>query len=116
MLGTTSLECAYQRVMSRIGRYETMSPKLAVQIAADRHFVFTLADEKDLAEIDHEVDKRIMDLADPLSPREIGHFIPEPVAGRPAPQSNDVALDDRGLLYVIDRHVGFDILQYEGPQ
>jgi hypothetical protein len=36
------------------------------------------------------------------------------VAGRPAPQSNDVALDARGLIYVIDRHVGFDILQYEG--
>jgi hypothetical protein len=57
---------------------------------------------------------RIIDVADPLSPREVGHFIPEPVAGRPAPQSNDVALDDRGLIYVIDRHVGFDILQFEG--
>jgi hypothetical protein len=38
------------------------------------------------------------------------------VAGRPAPQSNDVALDGRGLIYVIDRHVGFDILQYEGSR
>ena len=57
---------------------------------------------------------RIIDVADPASPREIGHFIPEPVAGRPAPQSNDVALDGRGLIYVVDRHVGFDVLEFEG--
>jgi hypothetical protein len=59
---------------------------------------------------------RIIDVADPLSPREIGYFIPESVAGRPAPQSNDVALDARGLIYMIDRHVGFDILEYDGPR
>ena len=57
---------------------------------------------------------RISDVADPLSPREIGHFIPEPVAGRTAPQSNDVALDARGLIYMVDRHVGFDILEFQG--
>ena len=55
---------------------------------------------------------RIIDVADPASPSEIGYFIPEPTAGRPAPQSNDVALDARGLIYVIDRHVGFDILEF----
>jgi hypothetical protein len=57
---------------------------------------------------------RIIDVADPLAPREVGHFIPEPVGGRPAPQSNDVALDDRGLIYVVDRHVGFDVLEFQG--
>ena len=57
---------------------------------------------------------RIVDVADPQSPREVGHFIPKPTAGRPAPQSNDVALDARGLIYVIDRHVGFDILEFHG--
>jgi hypothetical protein len=55
---------------------------------------------------------RIIDVADPQSPREVGYFIPPPVAGRPAPQSNDVALDARGLIYVVDRHVGFDILEH----
>jgi hypothetical protein len=54
---------------------------------------------------------RIIDVADPQRPREIGPLIPEPGAGRPAPQSNDVALDDRGLIYMIDRHVGFDVLE-----
>jgi hypothetical protein len=57
---------------------------------------------------------RIIDVADPLSPREVGHYIPEPVAGKSAPQSNDVALDARGLIYVVDRHVGFDVLEFAG--
>src|SRR5947209_5737590 len=59
---------------------------------------------------------RIIDVADPLSPREIGHFIPPPAADRSAPQSNDVALDERGLIYMVDRHVGFDILEHEGSR
>src|SRR6266446_4553789 len=59
---------------------------------------------------------RVIDVADPLSPREIGHFIPQPAAGRSAPQSNDVALDERGLIYMVDRHVGFDILEHEGSR
>jgi hypothetical protein len=57
---------------------------------------------------------RIIDVADPLRPCEIGHFIPEPAAGRSAPQSNDVTLDDRGLIYVVDRWVGFDVLEFAG--
>jgi hypothetical protein len=57
---------------------------------------------------------RIIDVANPLAPREIGHFIPEPVSGRRAPQSNDVALDDRGLIYLVDRNIGFDILEFSG--
>jgi hypothetical protein len=57
---------------------------------------------------------RVIDVADPLAPREIGHFIPEPAGGRPAPQSNDVALDRRGLIYVVDRYVGFDVLEFQG--
>ncbi len=54
---------------------------------------------------------RIVDVADPNSPREIGHFIPEPVGGRPSPQSNDVDIDDRGLIYLADRNIGLDILE-----
>ena len=57
---------------------------------------------------------RVIDLADPSSPREVGFFIPEPAGGRPAPQSNDVVLDQRGLIYVVDRHVGFDVLEFDG--
>jgi hypothetical protein len=55
---------------------------------------------------------RIVDVADPAAPREVGCFIPEPVAGRNAPQSNDVMLDARGLIHVVDRLAGFDILEF----
>ena len=55
---------------------------------------------------------RIIDVADPASPREVGCFIPEPVAGHRAPQSNDVMLDARGLIHVVDRLAGFDILEF----
>jgi hypothetical protein len=40
--------------------------------------------------------------------------MPEPVNGQPAPQSNDVDLDTRGLIYLIDRLEGFDILEFRG--
>lgn len=54
---------------------------------------------------------RILDVADPLAPREVGWFVPEPCGGRPSPQSNDVDIDGRGLVYLADRNVGFDILE-----
>lgn len=57
---------------------------------------------------------RITDIADPLAPRETGFFIPEPVDGCPAPQTNDLDLDDRGLVYLVDRFNGFDIIEYTG--
>ena len=57
---------------------------------------------------------RVVDVGNPLSPREIGHYIPEPAGGRAAPQTNDVALDDKGLAYIVDRYVGFDVLEFRG--
>jgi len=57
---------------------------------------------------------RIVDVADPFAPTEVGYFIPEPVNGEQSPQSNDVDVDDDGLIYLIDRNAGFDILEYTG--
>ena len=57
---------------------------------------------------------RIVDIADPKIPREVGSFIPEPVNGEASPQSNDVEVDERGLIYLMDRNNGFDILEYQG--
>ncbi|PKQ08775.1 MAG: RNA polymerase subunit sigma-70 [Alphaproteobacteria bacterium HGW-Alphaproteobacteria-10] len=54
---------------------------------------------------------RVVDLADPLAPREVAHYVPSPRGGFPAPQSNDVDVDARGLIYLIDRNRGFDILE-----
>lgn len=57
---------------------------------------------------------RIVDIADPTKPREVGHFIPTPGPGQKTVMSNDVYVDERGLIYLIDRHNGLDILQYTG--
>jgi hypothetical protein len=58
---------------------------------------------------------RIVDIADPGAPQEVGHFIPEPAAGEAAPQTNDVDVDERGLVYIGDRYAGFDILEFTRP-
>ncbi len=57
---------------------------------------------------------RIVDIADPLAPREVGYFVPEPVNGHAAPQTNDVDVDRRGLVYLVDRFTGFDIVEFDG--
>lgn len=54
---------------------------------------------------------RVVDISDPLVPKEIASFVPEPAAGFTAPQSNDVDVDPNGLVYVIDRENGLDILE-----
>ncbi|GAB4167220.1 MAG: hypothetical protein OHK0024_02220 [Thalassobaculales bacterium] len=54
---------------------------------------------------------RVVDIADPERPTEVGYFIPEPCPGHASPQSNDVDLDDRGLIYLLDRDRGLDILE-----
>jgi hypothetical protein len=54
---------------------------------------------------------RMIDLSNPVEPEEIGWHIPEPASGQDAPQSNDVFVDERGLVYVIDRNVGLEILE-----
>ena len=56
---------------------------------------------------------RVVDVADPFRPEEIAHFIPEPIAGFPSPQSNDVDVDARGLICLIDRNAGLDILELQ---
>ncbi len=55
---------------------------------------------------------RIVDIADPFAPQEVGSFIPNPVSGQPAPQTNDVDVDPRGLIHIVDRNVGYDILMF----
>jgi hypothetical protein len=57
---------------------------------------------------------RIVDVADPSAPQEVGWYIPEPCGGKPCPQTNDTDVDDRGLIYLVDRYCGFDILEDAG--
>ena len=55
---------------------------------------------------------RIVDIADPTAPQEVGHYIPEPLHGQPGPQTNDIDVDKRGIIYVVDRGPGFNILEF----
>ncbi len=55
---------------------------------------------------------RAIDMSDPHDPTETGLFIPAPTGGHAAPQSNDVYVDHRGLVYLLDRLEGLDILEF----
>jgi hypothetical protein len=54
---------------------------------------------------------RIVDIARPHAPREIAFFVPPVPTGAERVSSNDVCMDARGLLYLVDRHRGLDILE-----
>jgi len=54
---------------------------------------------------------RIVDVARPHAPREVAHFVPDPPPGASRVQSNDVTVDDRGLIYLLDRVRGLHILE-----
>jgi hypothetical protein len=54
---------------------------------------------------------RLVDIADPSAPREVGHYLPDVPPGAELPSSNDVTIDDRGIVYLIDRINGVDIIE-----
>ena len=58
---------------------------------------------------------RAVDISNPYRPEEVEHFMPAPGSRPEHRQSNDVFVDkDRGLVYLIDRLNGLDILEYRG--
>ncbi len=54
---------------------------------------------------------RLIDFANPHAPKEIAHFCPPPKNGQKLIASNDVDVDDRGLVYVLDRWGGMHIVE-----
>jgi hypothetical protein len=65
---------------------------------------------------------RVVEIADPYHPREVGFYIPDLVGsgtgrGKKFIQTNDVDLDYRGLIYTTDRAGnGMHILEYTGKK
>jgi len=54
---------------------------------------------------------RLIDVADPFAPKEVGFYRPDSAPGVERASSNDVTIDDRGLIYLIDRVRGVDIIE-----
>jgi hypothetical protein len=56
---------------------------------------------------------RIVSVENPYLPTEVGYFVPPTEKGNRPVQTNDVYIDDRGLIYLIDRwDRGLDIVEY----
>ncbi len=56
---------------------------------------------------------RMIDISDPVNPKEKGHFIPQPTAGKTTPWANDVAKDERGLIFLTDKSEGLDVIEFD---
>ena len=54
---------------------------------------------------------RIIDIANPHALREVAHYMPDVLAGAERVSSNDVFVDARGVIYLIDRKRGLSILE-----
>ena len=56
---------------------------------------------------------RMIDISDPARPREKGYFIPRPTSGKRTPWTNDVAKDERGVIFVTDKVRGLDVIEFD---
>jgi hypothetical protein len=56
---------------------------------------------------------RMIDISDPARPEEKSYFIPQPTTGKTTPWTNDVATDDRGLVYLTDKVCGLDVIELD---
>ena len=54
---------------------------------------------------------RIIDIANPHAPREVASYVPDVPSGSQRVSSNDVFVDEGGLIYLIDRIRGLHILE-----
>jgi len=54
---------------------------------------------------------RALDFSNPYEPKEVGYYVPLPGKGQKAVQSNDVFQRDDGMLFLVDRHDGLEILE-----
>jgi hypothetical protein len=56
---------------------------------------------------------RVIDISNPYRPEEVAHYVPRPAKGFASAQTNDVFVDPKGLIYLIDRDNGLDIVKLD---
>ena len=54
---------------------------------------------------------RVIDISNPYRPEEVAHYVPAPAKGFGSAQTNDIFVDSRDLIYLIDRNNGLDIVK-----
>jgi hypothetical protein len=54
---------------------------------------------------------RLIDVGNPHALREVAHFLPDVPPGTNSVSSNDVTVDERGLIYLIDRRRGLTVVE-----
>jgi hypothetical protein len=54
---------------------------------------------------------RAIDISNPYQPKEVGYYVPLPGKDHKTVQSNDIFRRDDGLLFLVDRLDGFEILE-----
>ena len=62
MMPAVPLERAYQEVLGKLSRYKNMSPQLALNIVADRHFMVSFASESDELIKEEKIESKFVDL------------------------------------------------------
>lgn len=67
---TLSLEDCYEKVLNRLARFENMNPKFAFEVVTDRHFMVTLALEKDETKIEEKLNNKFVDIARELNQKK----------------------------------------------
>jgi hypothetical protein len=54
---------------------------------------------------------RVIDISNPYRPEEVAFYVAKPAPGFRSAQTNDVFVAGKGLIYIIDRNNGLDILK-----
>ncbi len=54
---------------------------------------------------------RVIDISNPYRPEEVAHYVPKPAPGFRSAQTNDLFVATDGLIYLIDRNNGLDIVK-----
>ena len=95
------------RLNGVIGALEKGQHALVTFSPADVESAIALATAK-YDGVFYEMEHNAYDISNPYQPKEVGIFMPPAPTGAPTGtiQMNDVFVDEREIVYAVDRHVG----------